>query len=118
ENLRPSLIYLALSSGLALAHAFDHRKSSRWWFDNVFAERSVITATFVLSLFLLAPVLIIRQQSEWARDLSSHSVNLVLIAMMILLRITFATLLRYGRFHGTAVAKFGKKRGRAGAPGS
>lgn len=118
DNLRPSLIYLALSWGLALAHAFDNRTPSRWWYDNVFAERSVIPATFVLTLFLLGPVLILRQQSKWAQNLSEHSVNLALIAMMILLRIGIATMLRFGRLPTPLVAKLGRKRKRTGTKGS
>lgn len=118
ENLRPSLVYLTLSSGLALAHAFDNRKPSLWWYDNVLAERSAIPATFVLSLFLLAPILMVRQQSKWAQNLSPHSVNLALIAMMILLRIGIATVLRYGQFPTKPVAKQDRNHKRSGKKGS
>lgn len=101
ERLIESLGYLLAIFGVSALQAMFDAEPGRWWYLRVFTQNQVTIVATLAALFLLAPIIMARQQIAWVHDLSPQTMNLCLLALLALLRLAFSLqrqlqLLRHG----------------------
>lgn len=92
ERLIESLGYLLATFGISALQAMLDPDPGRWWYLRVFTHYQVTIAATLVALFVLAPILIARQQIAWVHDLSPQTINLCLLILLALLRLAFSLL--------------------------
>jgi hypothetical protein len=90
ENFRIDLAYLAIGLGISLLQAGRADRRARWWRERVVAQYEINTVATLAALFLLGPLIVLRQQIEWVRALPASTVDLALLAMLAALRLALA----------------------------
>jgi hypothetical protein len=87
DGLRWALGYLALGFGIAIVQARFDANPRAWWERHVVEQNMIEMVALIAGMFLLAPVIIARQQIAWVGAREPATIGVVLIVMMIALRL-------------------------------
>jgi hypothetical protein len=108
EDFRVELAYLVIGFGISLLQARRAERPAQWWRERVLTQYEINLVATLAALFLLGPLIVLRQQVDAIRALPPALVDAALIAMLAALRIALAV-----RVHRLSQAA---KRGAACAP--
>lgn len=83
---RVALGYLAAGLGVSLLQAQRSAEPGRWWYERVVMQYQVNMLATLAALFLLGPLIILRQEIAWVRALSAGTIDFTLLVLLAALR--------------------------------
>jgi hypothetical protein len=90
ERLHVALAIALTGLLVSLLQVQGERDKARWWQSRVVAQYQVNMVAMLATLFLLGPLIIVRREFDFARELPAHVVDIALLTMLAALRVLIA----------------------------